>query len=631
MKEKLRRLLSRLLWLEHPRSGAIFGAGLFLCIAAFGQLLIYVLDGVARAAGGQEESFGTTVVASAGLLILVYRLVLFGVCCFRYCREWLPELRLRVVVLWSIPAAVFPEIALIPLAVARRNWRAVALSGAYAVIDVVGILDISGLVTGLSPWVVDYDWDLLLLIVTLLLLPDGRRIGYFCWSPYLLALLIWAGSFGVEAYAAHRLNAARRELNEIAGKELSAQSLWEKERSGMPTDQEPLASLLEGPQALGEVKPILRSDWAAGAEVYELARKFRHEQAAQIVLLDRFTAGEIPHFQEKPVRILLYMQVVAPIRLRNWARFYNNRMILGALEKDREAIEDGNRRIGRIRDSLVGGYGLIRGLLAITVECLRLNGLEQAVTSPALTDAELAVLQQECADWAGRWPGIHRRVFEEDIVIFIDYVDIYCKNGGLWHPVPSKHGFSEKELDKDSRLVKRFIRAWNDGERQAMLKYMGNMIQTLDEPGLGAKERQERFQAIYAGIPKVFSAARMILSTSYGKWLKKGMEMIDYEQSVAAGVAVERYRRKYGKLPEELKQLVPEFLPEVPLDVKNGLPLLYLKGKIPVEDSAGKRRWIDGCRVYSRDINGKDDQGTRKKGRFSFTVLFPERQNVLEL
>ena len=181
-------------------------------------------------------------------------------------------------VLWSIPAAVFPEIALIPLAVARRNWRAVALSGAYAVIDVVGILDISGLVTGLSPWVVDYDWDLLLLIVTLLLLPDGRRIGYFCWSPYLLALLIWAGSFGVEAYAAHRLNVARRELNEIAGKELSAQSLWEKERSGMPTDQEPLASLLEGPQALGEVKPILRSDWAAGAEVYELARKFRHEQ-----------------------------------------------------------------------------------------------------------------------------------------------------------------------------------------------------------------------------------------------------------------------------------------------------------------------------------------------------------------
>lgn len=38
----------------------------------------------------------------------------------------------------------------------------------------------------------------------------------------------------------------------------------------MPTDQEPLASLLEGPQALGEVKPILRSDWAAGSEVYEL-------------------------------------------------------------------------------------------------------------------------------------------------------------------------------------------------------------------------------------------------------------------------------------------------------------------------------------------------------------------------
>lgn len=41
------------------------------------------------------------------------------------------------------------------------------------------------------------------------------------------------------------------------------------------------------------------------------------------------------------------------------------------------------------------------------------------------------------------------------------------------------------------------------------------------------------------------------------------------------GIALERHRLKYGKHPEALAALVPEFLTEVPADVCDGQPLRY--------------------------------------------------------
>jgi hypothetical protein len=42
-----------------------------------------------------------------------------------------------------------------------------------------------------------------------------------------------------------------------------------------------------------------------------------------------------------------------------------------------------------------------------------------------------------------------------------------------------------------------------------------------------------------------------------------------------AALAAERYRRHHGRFPETLEQLVPDFLPAVPLDPKDGQPMGY--------------------------------------------------------
>jgi hypothetical protein len=69
-------------------------------------------------------------------------------------------------------------------------------------------------------------------------------------------------------------------------------------------------------------------------------------------------------------------------------------------------------------------------------------------------------------------------------------------------------------------------------------------------------------------------------------------------------IAIERYRRKHGQIPDELGQLVPDFLPQVPTDPYDGKPLRY----VVLDDeyllySVGRDRVDDGGQgEYDPDI-----------------------------
>jgi len=69
-------------------------------------------------------------------------------------------------------------------------------------------------------------------------------------------------------------------------------------------------------------------------------------------------------------------------------------------------------------------------------------------------------------------------------------------------------------------------------------------------------------------------------------------------QLLIAEAAVRRFRLNTGKLPEELAQLVPDYLPAVPADPFSEGPLVY-------------RRTGDDYLLYSVWINGRDDGGVR--------------------
>jgi hypothetical protein len=64
-------------------------------------------------------------------------------------------------------------------------------------------------------------------------------------------------------------------------------------------------------------------------------------------------------------------------------------------------------------------------------------------------------------------------------------------------------------------------------------------------------------------------------------------------------LAIERFRLAHGRLPENLNELIPQFLPTVPSDPFNGAPLRY-------------HRLAKGYVIYSIGADGHDDGGREK-------------------
>ena len=72
---------------------------------------------------------------------------------------------------------------------------------------------------------------------------------------------------------------------------------------------------------------------------------------------------------------------------------------------------------------------------------------------------------------------------------------------------------------------------------------------------------------------------------------------IGNQSGTVAAIAVYRYQKRYGQLPNSLDQLVGEFLDAVPIDQCNGQPLHYQTNS-------------NGFKIYSVGVDGVDDGGT---------------------
>ncbi len=78
--------------------------------------------------------------------------------------------------------------------------------------------------------------------------------------------------------------------------------------------------------------------------------------------------------------------------------------------------------------------------------------------------------------------------------------------------------------------------------------------------------------------------------------------------TASCGLAAERYRLAHGALPETLRDLVPTYLPEAPMDPFDGKPLRY-------------KRLERGYAVYSVGPDGNDDGG-KESNIAPYDILF---------
>lgn len=106
---------------------------------------------------------------------------------------------------------------------------------------------------------------------------------------------------------------------------------------------------------------------------------------------------------------------------------------------------------------------------------------------------------------------------------------------------------------------------------------------------------RESYEKKVDNIPRYYVFSKLLIPSATGVSLKKAT--IEAKILAArAGLACKIYQNRHGTFPEELSQLVPDILSEVPTDPFSGKSLIY-------------RRTPSGFIVYSVGSNGKDDGG----------------------
>jgi hypothetical protein len=87
-----------------------------------------------------------------------------------------------------------------------------------------------------------------------------------------------------------------------------------------------------------------------------------------------------------------------------------------------------------------------------------------------------------------------------------------------------------------------------------------------------------------------------MLLPAFGRAAVRGASTRALGEDAATGLAVERFRRARGKMPDSLGEVTPQFLAAVPTDPFDGAPLRY-------------RRLASGYVIYSLGADGHDDGG----------------------
>ncbi|MCA9230158.1 MAG: hypothetical protein KDA57_05880 [Planctomycetales bacterium] len=221
-----------------------------------------------------------------------------------------------------------------------------------------------------------------------------------------------------------------------------------------------------------------------------------------------------------------------------------------------------------------------RAILADLLALPRVSSMQQSLDTGErlfFLDAVLRMAQgkMQGQDMSGPGAGPLQAVS----FVAIDWNHI-LREGNRWYDRFSK----ALELPRDERK-KEFQQIDNDLQQIAA---------AAKRPGMvigGIFSRQRRSQMISNILASLFLPA--LESAAYAE--DRSIAILDMTR-VAAALAV--YRAEHGEYPEQLAVLTPEILPEVPLDLYSGAPLIY------------ERKADGGYLLYSVFENGTDERGT---------------------
>jgi hypothetical protein len=282
----------------------------------------------------------------------------------------------------------------------------------------------------------------------------------------------------------------------------------------------------------------------------------------------------------------------------------------GMLALDRGDVEGAIAALEDIRQTgqaLARSPFLIDQLVRVSCLSMAVEDAQRLLSQRALTLNQLAQLEMLLQKSQAQ-EGLHLALLSERAAM----VSVFDLPAKTLEEVNSQASGDEPGIAHVYRAGRGFLAASGlaDRDRRLVLETMEQGIALSDDDSPAALEQ---FESVYtkaaekAGqFPQRIFSAMLLPSLT-----RVGTRFAAFEarrRAALAAVAVERYRLGHqGGLPENLAALVPEFLPQVPIDPFDGQPLRYhTLSKGYVIYSVGRDRHDDGGKERPEKGEAKD-------------------------
>lgn len=275
--------------------------------------------------------------------------------------------------------------------------------------------------------------------------------------------------------------------------------------------------------------------------------------------------------------------------LRSAARLLALEAYVRGHRGDASGCAESLRGIFAARRSLEQEPVVISNLVCIALHSIAIQALADNLAHVKFSEADLRALQDDINSFKPR-NGLQRGFIGERVIGCEGY-----QSGGI--SVESKRiPFINSDFAFYLELFDDLITATNEDFPQCL--------------AAGPKYDQKLKAMIGGSFSKFSHIVSALLAPAMSAAFEASARTTAESGGANAAIAVEFYRRKHGRLPQSLDELVPEFLPRVPQDPYVGAPLKYIAAP-------------DHFKIYSVGRDGKDDGGDRSDARRDVVVYVP--------
>lgn len=411
----------------------------------------------------------------------------------------------------------------------------------------------------------------LCLMIALFGVEEEEKVSLQFIFPLTLAISSQIFLFCYDAKLQFDIQEREDHLARLIRRPLTIDYYWERNDKGYPLDTEPVKSFVAN-------APEINFASDPKSAVAELER-IKKEHPQFIASMNEFLNIPVSHIAHAKPKDGLLTGVLSP-ELNAFRRTKDILLMkIYAAPENKAAVSEANRDLIKLRDWAIDGGELISYLVAISLERPRLEALGALLSTGKYTREEFAELVASPVEWN----QYLLYAFNSEVVMFKSVMEHLST-------ALAAENIDLRQLEKfvPHYLKVHFMRDY----RFALDSYIKLCSQ---EESLSGMEKSRYGKLNEAEIKRNGYMLSAMLLPALDRLFQYSAAINDNRQMALIAYDVAEYRRKHGKLPENL-----DFLPEKAQSELHHQPFMYEKT-------------ASGFRIYSNTHNGKKPTDGEKR------------------